>query len=85
MPCAKMLKKLKTKKRDFFVTFLSLVAFQLGGPGPPAPGYAYNCNFNATCDIKILCAFLLVCPSVHVKATLMVLFRMIMLNRWYYW
>ena len=21
----------------FFVTFLSLIAFQLGGPGPPAP------------------------------------------------
>ena len=32
------------------------------------------------CDIKILCAFLLVCPCVLVKATLMVLFCMIMLN-----
>ena len=42
---AKMLKKAKTEKTEvFFVTFLSLVAFQLGG-GPPAPhppGYAYN-------------------------------------------
>ena len=47
--------------------------------GPP-PGYAYDCNFNAICDIEILCAFLFVCPCVHVKATLMVLFYMIMLN-----
>ena len=31
-------------------------------------------------DIKILCAFLHVCPCVHIKATLMVLFCMIMLN-----
>ena len=34
---------------DFFVTFLSLVGFQLGGgaraPGPPAPpGYAFGSN-----------------------------------------
>ena len=65
-----MLKKLKMKKQEFFVTFLSLVAFRLGGgpgsPGPPAPGYAYDCNFNAICDIKILyafCFFALVCIS----------------------
>ena len=67
------------KKQDFFVTFLSLVAFQLGGR-PPAPVYAYDCNFNAICDIKILSAFLVVCPCVYVKATLMVVFIMIMLN-----
>ena len=37
---AKMLKETKTEETIvFFVTFLSLVAFQLGGPGPP--GYAY--------------------------------------------
>ena len=63
-----------------FVTFLSLVAIQLGGGGAGSPGYAYNCNFNAICDIKILCAFLLVCPSLHANATLMVPFCMIMLN-----
>ena len=52
-----------------------------GDPGPlVTPGYAYNCNYNAFCDIKILCAFLLACPFVHVKATLMVLFCKIMLN-----
>ena len=62
------------------------MAFQFDSPGPdppatpPPPGYAYDCNFNTTCDIKILCAFLLVCPCVHVKATLMVLFYMIKLN-----
>ena len=38
-----------------------------------------HCNFNAMCDIKTSCAFLLVSPCVHVKATLMVLFCMIML------
>ena len=30
-------KKLKMKKQGFFVKFLSLVAFQLRGPGPPEP------------------------------------------------
>ena len=68
------------KIQDFFVTFLSLVAFRLEGPVPPIPGYAYDYNFNAICDIKILCAFLLVCSCVYIKATLMVLFCMIMLN-----
>ena len=29
--------------------------------GPPAPSYAYDCNFNAICDIKILCAYLPSC------------------------
>ena len=40
---AKMLKEAKTEETIvFFVTFLSLVAFQLGGgPGPPS-GYAYG-------------------------------------------
>ena len=61
---AKMLKKLKMKQQDFFVTFLSLVAH--------SAGYVCDCNFNAICDIKILCAFLLVYPCVHDKVTLMV-------------
>ena len=42
---AKMLKETETKETIvFFVLFLSLVAFQLGGePGPPGtpPGYAH--------------------------------------------
>ena len=42
----KMLKETETEATiGFFVTFLSLVAFPLGGPGlrppPPPPGYAY--------------------------------------------
>ena len=44
---AKMLKETKTEETIvFFVKFLSLVAFQVGGgPGPPGPpsGYAYEC------------------------------------------
>ena len=41
---AKMLKETKTEETIvFFVIFLSLVAFQLGGPGLPgtSSGYAY--------------------------------------------
>ena len=34
-----MLKETETKEISFFVSFLSLVAFQLRGGGPP--GYAY--------------------------------------------
>ena len=36
-----------------------------GSVGPPT-GYAYDCNFNPICDIKILrvfCLFALVCMS----------------------
>ena len=58
-----MLKETKNKETRLSVTFLPLVAFRLGGPGPfghPAPGYAYDCNFNAICDIKIVGEFLLV-------------------------
>ena len=41
--CAKMLKETKTKETIVFVTFLSLVAFQLGGGGTLGPpGYAYE-------------------------------------------
>ena len=37
-----MLKETKTEEVIiFFVTFLSLVAFQLGGGGGGPPGYAY--------------------------------------------
>ena len=40
-----MLKETETEETIvFFVTFLSMVAFQLGGPrplGPPTPCYAY--------------------------------------------
>ena len=75
------------KKQDFFITFLSLAAIRLGEgrPGPPLSGYACDCNFNAICDIKILCALLLVFACVHVKLTLMVLFCVIILNMLNYW
>ena len=35
----------------------------IGGAGLcfPPPDYAYDCNLNAICDIKILCAFLPLC------------------------
>ena len=38
-----MLKETETEETIvFFVTFLSLVAFQLGGGGRAPPGYAYD-------------------------------------------
>ena len=69
----------------FIIGIISIGGGEPGQPGPPAPGYAYDCNFNAICDIKVLRAFLLVGPCVYVKAILMVLFCIIMLNIWYYW
>ena len=53
------------KKQDFLVTFLSLMATPM------------IVTAMLIYDIRILCAFLLVCPCVHIKATLMVLFCMI--------
>ena len=67
--------------------FIFVIGGILMGWGTQAPcplphlGYAYECNFNAICDIKILCAFLLVCLCVHVKTALMVPFWMIMRNK----
>ena len=44
-----MLKETQTEETIvFFVTFLSLGAFQLGG-GPPPPGYAYVAQTSSTC------------------------------------
>ena len=76
-----MPKKTETEETRLFCHILLLMVFRLEGADPLAhPGYAYDCNLNALCDIKILCAFLLVCPCEHAKATLMVLFCMIMKN-----
>ena len=46
-----MLKETKTEETIvFFVTFLSLVAFQLEGAGPPGPpGYAYAYRSDSLC------------------------------------
>ena len=57
-----MLKETKNEETRLFCHILLSVAFRLGGEGA---GYAYDCNFNAICDIKILCAFLPLraCPS----------------------
>ena len=81
---AKMLRETENEETRLFCHILSLVAFRLGG-GLAPPGYAYDCNFNAICDINIFCAFLLVCPGVHADMTLMVLFCMMMLNMLYCW
>ena len=63
MLCAKMLKEIETEKTTgFFVTLLSLVAFQLGGPGPQPPlGYAYALSFF--CSISYLDYFSLETPT----------------------
>ena len=51
-----MLKETKTEDTIvFFVTFLSLVAFQLGGTGPLAPpGYAHGVLTNHTVSLHYL-------------------------------
>ena len=42
-----MLKETRTAETIvFFVTFLSLVAFQLGGGAAPLLGYAYGIKYN---------------------------------------
>ena len=77
-----MLKETENQETRLFCHIFIIGGISIeGDPGSLVPpGYAYSCNFNAICDIKILCAFLLVCPCVHVRPTLMVLFCMIMLN-----
>ena len=72
-----MLKETENEKQDFLSHFFTN-GISIGGAAPL--GYAYNyCNFNAICDIN-LCAFLIVCPCVYVKAAIMVLFCLVMLN-----
>ena len=47
-----MLKETEAEKNNsFFVTFLSWVAFQLGGPLGP-PGYAYNLSSQTVASKK---------------------------------
>ena len=76
-----MLKETKNEKTRLFCDTFIICGISIGGPLlPPPPGYAYDCNFHSICDIKILSVFLLVCPCVLIKATLMVLFYMIMLT-----
>ena len=56
-----MLKETETEETIvFFVTFLSLVAFQMGeaGPLPPTPGYAYAYHLPIALCLQI--AYLLV-------------------------
>ena len=57
-----MLKETKTEETiAFFVIFLSLVAFQLGGPGPPlaTPMYPVEAKQSTRCGgpawQKVLC------------------------------
>ena len=79
-----MLKEAENEETRLFCHIFIFGGISIGGGGggqrPPTPGYAYDCNFNAICDIKILFAFLLVCLCVYFKATLMILFCMVMLN-----
>ena len=76
-----MLKETEAEETiNFFCHIFIFGGILIGGTAAPAPGYAYDCNFNAICDINILRAFLLVCLCVYIKATLMVIFCMIMLN-----
>ena len=79
-----MLKETENEETRLFCHIFITDGISIGG-GEGPPDYAYDCNFNGICDIKILYAFLVVCPCVHVKATLMILFCMILLNMLYCW
>ena len=61
----------------FFIDGISIRWVGVGTRASSPPGYAYDCNFNAIRDIKILCAFF---ACLTAKAILMVLFCIIMLN-----
>ena len=56
-----MLKETETEEtRLFCYIFCFIGNISTGGAGPfPPPGYAYDCNFNAICDIKIFVLFCL--------------------------
>ena len=66
-----MLKETENEKTRLFCHIFIIGGISIWGesglPGPPAPGYAYDCSFNAICDTQILCPFLLGCPCVYVK------------------
>ena len=56
-----MLEETETEEARIFCHHFLLMAFRFEGLGPLLPrGYAYHFNFNAVCNIQILCAFLLV-------------------------
>ena len=57
-----MLKKTETEETRLFCHIFIICGISIGAPCLPPPlDYAYDCNFNAICDIKTLCAFLLLC------------------------
>ena len=81
-----MLKETKNEETTLFCHIFFVDGILIGVRAPWAPlAIPMIVTSMLFCDIKILCAFLLVCPCVHVKATLMVLFCMMMLNMGYYW
>ena len=60
---AKMVKETEILETKLFCDIFIIGGISIGGgPGPPAPGFAYDCNFNAICDIKILCTFFACLP-----------------------
>ena len=82
---AKMLKENENEKTRLFCHILIFDGISIGGGGERAPWaplltMPMIVTLMLFYDIKILCAFLLVCPCVPIKATLMVLFCMIMLS-----
>ena len=76
-----MIKETKNEETTLFCHIFIIVGIFIGEGEPPGfSDFTYDYNFNGICDIKILFSLLVVCTCVHVKATLMVLFCMIMLN-----
>ena len=50
--CKQNAKKIENEETRLFCHIFVIKGISIGGPGPP--GYAYDCNFNAICDTKIL-------------------------------
>ena len=77
-----MLKETENEEIRLFCHIFIIDGISIEGAGPLDPTLAKPMIVTSMLfyDIKILCVFLLVCPCVHIKATLMVLFCMIMLN-----
>ena len=83
-----MLKETKNEKTILFCHIFIIGVILIGRGGePPAPPFATPMIVTSMLFVilRFCMPFLLVRTCVHVKASLMILFCMIMLNMLYYW